>query len=233
MRLQGLGDLVDVDGCPVIIGLELGHLLRGLLKQSQEALALLLIGVEFLQIPDHAGEHISHFPEVVGLDVLKNILGEIRHLLLDAAAVLQDRLGIGDIDLFGEIRHLALLLLRKDVGSCQRFLGSLGLGLRLRLFRGRLLAEYQGRSRSALQIFRKALRCSLHLARHILIHLQNPSSVIVCAWACAPSAVSAADTACAACSCLIASRSSGVSPSCFIRVFMTEMSLETSIAFSL
>ena len=125
--LQLVGDLVDVDLGLVVAGLQGLDAGAGLLEQAQEAL-LVLLGVEALELHHQGPDHLAHLAQVLGADGGQGGVREVGHVLLGPRAVLQGEVGVGDIDLLGEVMDDLLLRFREHgiVGAC---LGCGGLGL--------------------------------------------------------------------------------------------------------
>ena len=134
MVFHDFADAVDVALGFVVFYLQIVQLVGALFEESQEALFLFLI--EILQLGHHARQHLPDFAHVLGADVVQGVLGEIRDFLLAAGTVLQHHLGIGDVNLGGEIVYHFLLRRGKH------YLGHLLGGLRRRRhFRSLRLGE--------------------------------------------------------------------------------------------
>ena len=93
------------------------------------------MGAEALELRHELGHHLAGLAEILGLDVLKRGIGEIRDLLLPRCAVLHNGGGIVQIDLLGEAVD-RLLLLGSEYGLLHRLLNRVahaGLGHKLHL----------------------------------------------------------------------------------------------------
>ena len=102
------GDLVHVDLGLGVLDLHGLHLAAGLLEEAENALLFLLLA-EVLELHHQVGQGVAHLAQVLVADVGEGALREPGHALLGGGAVLKDQLGVGDVDLLGElIDHLAL-----------------------------------------------------------------------------------------------------------------------------
>ena len=101
-------DLVDVGVGLVVASLQRAHLGGLLLEQAEEA--LLLLGVEALELGDHVHDQLARFAQILGAHLVEGRFGEACHLRLGAGAVLQHHLGVGDVDLLREGLHLGALI---------------------------------------------------------------------------------------------------------------------------
>ena len=144
MLLQRVADLFHVGLRLGIAGLHCLQLIRLLAEEAEQALFLLL--VKALQLPHHAGDQVAHFPQILRADVCQGGIGEIRHFLLGARAVLQNLRGILHVNFRGEVVH-DFLLLR---GQCS---------LRLSLLHGGLLRHCQLRGVVQVRFQRQAGNC--------------------------------------------------------------------------
>ena len=116
MALQHGLDILHVGLSLVVFGLEVVELVALLLEEAEDALLLLLVGVETLQLPDEVGDHIAHLAEVLGGHLGESSFGEIADLLLARGAVLQHLLAVGDVDLFRKgIHHRLFFRSQLDV----------------------------------------------------------------------------------------------------------------------
>ena len=133
MLLQGFHNLIHVDFGLIEGGLHLGHGLAGLLEQAKEALLLLGVEVQALQLHHQVAQHIAHFAQVLGADGVEGGIGKLGNVILGAAAIVHHLLGVGNIDLLREGTDSLLL------GRAEHIQGQLlgrGLGLLLRRGRG-------------------------------------------------------------------------------------------------
>ena len=87
MLFQLRGNLVHVDLRLVVLRLEGGHGIGGLLKQTQEALLLLLREVQVLELHHQIGEHIPHLSQVLRPDAAQGRAGEVGNIGLGRGAV--------------------------------------------------------------------------------------------------------------------------------------------------
>ena len=143
MLLQFPADLIHVDLRLGILGLHGLHLVAGFFEEAEEALFLLLVPAEVLQLDHQTGQGVPHLAQVLGAHVVQRALGEGGYALLGGHAVLQDHLGIAQIDLLGEVVHHFFLCLGEHTVVDDD-------GLYLRLFRLRggglgLRAQGEGR----------------------------------------------------------------------------------------
>ncbi len=81
-----------------------------MLEPAKDALFLLFVGGEALQFGDEVGDHVAHFVQILGLDVFQRRVGELGDALLGVGAVGKHQIGVGDVDLLGELVDLRLLL---------------------------------------------------------------------------------------------------------------------------
>ena len=119
-------DALDVFVGAVIAGLELLDAVGRLFEEAQNTLGLLGVGVKALQFGNQAGDKLAGLAHILGLDAGERRLGEVAQLFLAGGTVLQDHLGVSQVDFFGKIVD-HLLLLRGEGGI-------------LHLHRGRLFA---------------------------------------------------------------------------------------------
>ncbi len=129
MALELLGDLVHVVVGLVVFGLERLNVVAGLFEEAQEAL-LVILGVKALELHHERADHVADLAQVLRAHGGQRGLREIRHVLLCACAVLQGKIGIGDVKLLCKLMHDLLLFRRQavDIGA--------GLGRGLFLFFG-------------------------------------------------------------------------------------------------
>ena len=141
MLLQLPGDLLHIGLGLAVLGFHGLHLVSGLFEEAEQALFLLLLA-EALQLHHQTGEGVAHLPQILGAHLAQGALGEGGHALLGGHAVLQDQLGVVEVDLFGEVvHHLLLLLVEHTVVNHH----GLGLGLlRLHGRGGGLSAQGEG-----------------------------------------------------------------------------------------
>ena len=78
-----------------------------LLEKAEEALFFFL--VQAFQLTHDVYQQVAYLAQVLGADVGKSGVGEVRHLLLGARAVLQDLVGVFNVDLSGKVGHHFLL----------------------------------------------------------------------------------------------------------------------------
>ena len=105
--LQGIADFGNIHFRLGEAGLHGLQLVRLLLKQAQQA--LLLLGIEALQLAHHIHDQIAHLTQVLGAHIVQCGIGEIRHLLLGGSAILQNLGRIFHIDLGCKGIHQLLL----------------------------------------------------------------------------------------------------------------------------
>ena len=112
--LQLALDPVHLDFQLLVLHEEFLHLGLRLLKKAHDP-ALFLQGAEIqsLHIGDEPGHQLSHISCVLCADVIQDILGEIRDVLLRPGAVLHQHLGVRQVDLLLQLLHLAPLLRRE------------------------------------------------------------------------------------------------------------------------
>ena len=158
------------------------RLLNGFICLGEPARdALLLRLVERFQLHEQSGHHVADLPHVAGLHLGERRLGKVRDVLLRGGAVLQDLIGICQVDLTRERRH-GLLLLRGEHGQVRAGLGrGLGLLQQIRFLRGRLCRVEIGGQRQCwdLMFFHislsllKIIRTGQTFAGHHLLHHAN------------------------------------------------------------
>ena len=110
MALQRGDDLAHVLLNFLVLGLELGEGVAGLLEQAEEAALLALVYVKALELGDQVGQHVGDGAGVLGLHVLQNLVGELGDLHLRGVAVLEHGLAVADVDALHEREHSGLLL---------------------------------------------------------------------------------------------------------------------------
>ena len=111
MVLQHLDDLVHVGLRLGVAGLQGLQLVLFLLEEAENAPLLLLVLAKVLQLHHQGGQGLAHLPQVLGLDVVQGALGEGGDVLLGRRPVLEHQVGVGDVDLLGElVHHLPLRL---------------------------------------------------------------------------------------------------------------------------
>ena len=104
MIFHHLTDTVDITFCFVIFYFQIFQLIAALFEKSQEALFLFLV-IEILQFRDYTCQHLTNFPHILGAHIVQRIFGKIGDFLLTAGTILHDQLGVGNINLSGEIIH--------------------------------------------------------------------------------------------------------------------------------
>ena len=109
VMLELFNDLVNVDLGLVVLSLDGGDVLAGLVEQSADALSLLGVEIQALELDDQVAEHVAHFAQILGADGVEGGVRELGDVLLRVAAVVEDLLGIEDVDLLGEFRDGGLL----------------------------------------------------------------------------------------------------------------------------
>ena len=103
-------DALDVLVGAVVAGLELLNAVGRLFEEAEDALGLLGGGVKALQFRNQVRDEFAGLAHVLGLDAGERGLGEVAQLLLAGSAVLQDHLGVRDVDFLGKVvDHLLLL----------------------------------------------------------------------------------------------------------------------------
>ena len=103
-------DALDVLVGAVVAGLELLNAVGRLFEEAKDALGLLGGGVKALQFRNQVRDELAGLAHVLGLDAGERGLGEVAQLLLAGSAVLQDHLGVRDVDFLGKVvDHLLLL----------------------------------------------------------------------------------------------------------------------------
>ena len=167
MLFQLFGDGVHICLDFAVLGLHLLHPVGAFFEEAEDAL-FLFFHIKVLELCHKRSDHAAHFAEILGLDTLQSLLGEVRHLFLRADAIGHDCLRIGDIDLLGksidhlqlfraEDRFLRFLLLY----SCRRRCCLNGCSLRL--------SKRKGGSRRHFQICKRICgfrRCFLNSCFH-------------------------------------------------------------------
>ncbi len=128
-----------------VLGLHLVEARGGLFEEAEDALGL-LVGVEALELADKIGDHAADLAHILGAHLVERGLAEIADLLLAGRAVLQHKVCVGDIDLFGKVvHHLLLLGAQRGLLDLDRLgLGGLGLLFGLGLLGGGVEGEGGG-----------------------------------------------------------------------------------------
>ena len=144
MALKLLDDLVDVYLGLVILGLDGSDILLGLVEQTEQALFLLRVKVHALKLNNKVAEHRADLAKILCTDGVEGRVGKFGDILLGVAAVVENLLGVEDIDLLGKFLDSGLLG-RGELFQFRTFnrdlflnfflllLGSLGNGLCIRL----------------------------------------------------------------------------------------------------
>ena len=110
MVLQLGLDALDVLVGAVVAGLELLNAVGRLFEEAEDTLWLLGGGVKALQFRNQVRDELAGLAHVLGLDAGERGLGEVAQLLLAGSAVLQDHLGVRDVDFLSKVvDHLPLL----------------------------------------------------------------------------------------------------------------------------
>ena len=110
MLLQLPGNLFHVGLGLAVLGLHGLHPVARLLEKAEQALLLFLLA-EALELHHQAGQGVPHLPQILGAHVGQGAFGEGGDPLLGGHAVLQDHLGVVEVDLLGEVVHHLLLRL--------------------------------------------------------------------------------------------------------------------------
>ena len=108
MLFQRLHNIVDIGLSLVVGGFELRDALGGFAEETLEALLLLHVKVQALQLDHEVAEHAAHFAEILGAHRAKRRAGEIRDVLLGVAAVMHDLLGVHNVAFLRELAHCGL-----------------------------------------------------------------------------------------------------------------------------
>ena len=114
MLFQRLGNAVHIGLHLAVLGLHALDLVAGLAEQTRQPL-LLLAGAKALQLHHQLAEVSAHLAQILAAHIAQGVLGEARHALLGGGAVLQDHVGVGNVDLLGKLLHSLLLLLGKEL----------------------------------------------------------------------------------------------------------------------
>ena len=114
MLLQGLGNAVHIGLHLAVLGLHALDFIAGLAEKTRQTL-LLVAGAEALQLHHQLAEVSAHLAQVLAAHIAQGVLGETRHALLGGGAVLQDHVGVGNVDLLGEFVHGLLFLLGEQL----------------------------------------------------------------------------------------------------------------------
>ena len=109
MLLQRLGNAVHIGLYLAVLGLHALELVAGLAEQARQTL-LLLLRAEALELHHQLTQIRAHLAQILAADIAQSVLGKARHALLSGGAVLQHHVGVGDVDLLGELLHRLLLL---------------------------------------------------------------------------------------------------------------------------
>ena len=111
-----------------------GFQLVGLfLEKAQEAFLIFCGGVKAFQLADQLGDEFAGLTHILGAHAGKRTVRKITQLFLAGGAVLQNHLGVGQVDLFSKILHHLLLfgaqrgILHGNGGSLFGFLHHLGI----------------------------------------------------------------------------------------------------------
>ena len=109
MALQHGHDLVHVGLGLGVLGFHGLQIVFLFLEEAEETALLLL--AEVLQLSYQTGQGLADLAQVLGADGIEGVFREGGDILLRGGAVLQDHVGVLDIDLLGElVDHLALRL---------------------------------------------------------------------------------------------------------------------------
>ena len=107
MLLQGGANLLYVHFRLGVFAFHQFQLVGLLLKEAEDAFLFFL--VQALQLAHDVYQQVPHFPQILGADVGKRGVGEVRHFLLSACTVLQDLVGVFNVDFGGKIGYHFLL----------------------------------------------------------------------------------------------------------------------------
>ena len=105
MVLQHPDDLIHIDLCLGIAGLQGLQLVALLLEEAEQAALLLLILAKIFQLHHQVGQGLAHLAQVLGLDAVQGVFREGGNVLLGRGAVLEHHIGVGDVDLLGKLVH--------------------------------------------------------------------------------------------------------------------------------
>ena len=104
MTFERGADFLHVDFRLVVFRLHSTDLVARFAENREEAFVLLFIR-DGAQLADEIREHLPHLAHVLGTDILQGGFREARNLLLGGGAVLQDDVGVGDVDGLGKVVH--------------------------------------------------------------------------------------------------------------------------------
>ena len=114
------GDFVHVDLGLFVLGLEDFNGPARLAEHTEESLFLLLC-VEALELHQQGTDHVAHLTHVLGANRAEGRVGKVGDVLLGSHAVLQNLLGVVEVDFLRELVHRLLLRLAQG--------GQVGAGL--------------------------------------------------------------------------------------------------------
>ena len=186
--LQHPDDLIHIDLCLGIAGLQGLQLVALLLEEAEQAALLLLILAKIFQLHHQVGQGLAHLAQVLGLDAVQGVFREGGNVLLGRGAVLEHHIGVGDVDLLGKvIHHFPLRLTEHGLVHLDGVDVPLLLALCLcdgSLLDGRLRRRVQGQGRSLRRggsrgCGRIGLRSQSQLGGHIQIVAHSQFLLIV------------------------------------------------------
>ena len=114
MLLQLPGDLVHVGLHLGVLGLHGLQLATRLFEEAEEPLLLLFLA-EALQLHHQLAEGLAHLSQVLGAHRVQGVLRKAGHVLLGRRAVLQDQVGVRQVDLLGKRLHRLFLRVVQQV----------------------------------------------------------------------------------------------------------------------
>ena len=107
-------DLVHIGLYLGILGLHGLQLVAGLFEKAEEPLLLLFLA-EALELHHQLGEGLAHLSQVLGTYGVQGVFRKARHILLGSGAILEDHLGVRQVDFLGKGLHCLLFRIREQI----------------------------------------------------------------------------------------------------------------------
>ena len=114
MLLQRLGDFVHVGLYLAVLGLHGFQTAAGFSEQARQAL-LFLVLAEALQLHHQLAQVLADLAQILVADAVQGVFGEACHAFLGGGAILEDHIGVADVDLAGEFLHGLLFLVSQQL----------------------------------------------------------------------------------------------------------------------